>query len=96
MIDLRPDHLSLVRDILRAGAPGCEVWVFGSRAQGKAKPMSDLDLAIVCPQKTDPMLIENLRDAFDDSPLPIKVDLVDWARTDEAFRRIIEEQKIIL
>ncbi len=31
-----------------------------------------------------------LRDDFDDSDLPFKVDLVDWATTNPGFRKIIE------
>lgn len=85
-----------MQSILRTHVPDCDVWAFGSRARGTAKPMSDLDLVLQCSHPRDPMMIENLREAFDESLLPIKVDLVDWARTDDAFRNIIEQQKVIL
>jgi predicted nucleotidyltransferase len=36
-----------VRRIVDALIPGNEVWVFGSRATGRARPFSDLDLLVV-------------------------------------------------
>jgi len=51
-IDLKAGHLALVRAILCAHLPkGAKVWVFGSRATGKARRGSDLDLAIDIGQK---------------------------------------------
>jgi predicted nucleotidyltransferase len=47
LIDIRPDLWSIVRDILCRHVPRHEVWAFGSRARGKAKRYSDLDLAII-------------------------------------------------
>jgi len=35
-------------------------------------------------------------DDFVESDLPIKVDVVDWATTNEAFRRIIERDRIVV
>ena len=40
-------QLQTVLEILARCAPGCEARVFGSRYSGKAKPYSDLDLALV-------------------------------------------------
>ncbi len=38
----------------------------------------------------------DLRDAFSDSDLPFKVDLVDWAATKENFRKIIKKGYVVL
>ena len=94
-IDLRPDHLAIVRTLLQAHAPDCEVWVFGSRTQGSAKPMSDLDLAVIA-QPTDSVDLEELREAFSASSLPMKVDVVDWTGSDPSFQTIIERQKVVM
>ncbi len=37
-----------------------------------------------------------LVDDFSDSDLPWRVDVVDWATTSEAFRRIIEHDRVPL
>ena len=46
-VDIRPDHLEIVQDILREHLPmDVKVWVFGSRANWTTKDSSDLDLAV--------------------------------------------------
>lgn len=95
-IDIRPDLWPIVRDILRQHVPGCEVWAFGSRVQGRAKRYSDLDLAIVSDTKLPISVLTRLADDFSDSDLPWRVDLVDWATTGDAFRRIIERRKVVV
>jgi predicted nucleotidyltransferase len=96
MIDISPGDLKIVRDILRKHVPDREVWAFGSRAKRTAKRYSDLDLAVI----TDtPMSFEvsgALREDFSESDLPWRVDIVDWATTSEAFRRIIEQDKVVV
>jgi type I restriction enzyme S subunit len=96
MVDLRPDQLSTVRAILQAEVPECEVWAFGSRAKWTAKDSSDLDLALVTSARLPLSKLGRLREAFTDSYLPIKVDVVDIHRVSEEFRKIIESQKVVL
>src|SRR5436309_6980883 len=96
MVDLRPDQLATVRAILQAKVPECEVWAFGSRANWTAKDKSDLDLALVCPERIPLSKLGRLREAFTDSYLPITVDVVDIHGVSDEFRKIIESQKVIL
>ncbi|MCL6591561.1 MAG: nucleotidyltransferase domain-containing protein [Firmicutes bacterium] len=77
---------------LRQYLPGYEVWAFGSRVTGKAKRYSDLDLAVISNHPLDFGLLGEIRDAFSESDLPFKVDLVDWAATSPEFREIIKRQ----
>lgn len=90
MLDLAPEHLHEVRRLLRLHVPGRSVRAFGSRVQGNAKPFSDLDLAVMGETPLDFRQISALKDAFADSNLPFRVDVVDWADTSETFRGIIE------
>ena len=57
--------------------------------------MSDLDLAVIA-LPTDSVDFGELREAFGASSLPMKVDVVDWARSDPGFQKIIERQKVIV
>jgi type I restriction enzyme S subunit len=41
-------------------------------------------------------LLRDLAEAFDDSDLPWKVDLLDWADANEDFRRLIERDRVPL
>jgi len=95
-IDLSPAQLGIVLDILARLAPGREVWAFGSRARGTAKTYSDLDLAIVAAEPLTLSELAALAEAFQESALPFKVDVVDWASTAEGFRRVIEAERVVL
>ena len=96
MVDLRPDQLATVRAIIQAEVPDCEVWAFGSRAKWTAKDSSDLDLAVVAAERLPPARLGRLREAFTESYLPLKVDVVDVHRVSEEFRKIIESQRVVL
>jgi type I restriction enzyme S subunit len=95
-IDLNPHDLDIVRAILQKFVPDREVWAFGSRVKWTAKPFSDLDLAIVGDQSLPVNVVADLAEAFDESELPIKVDVVDWATTGESFRKIIQKDKVVV
>lgn len=67
-------HLAIVRNILvEAGVSLDGVAVFGSRATGRARPNSDIDLVLHGPVAET--TVELLRRRFDDSLLPVTVDL---------------------
>ena len=95
-IDLEQRLLHQVRTILQAYVPDCEVWAFGSRVGSAAKRFSDLDLAIVSAAAIPTRRLALLTNAFEESDLPIKVDVVDWQSTSPALRqRIAEHHEII-
>ena len=87
MIKLDSEQLALVKKILKEQIPEFEVRAFGSRVSGKQiKPFSDLDLAVM---SEEPMKISQravLNEAFSESNLTIKVDVVDWSEISENFR----------
>lgn len=95
-IDIGPDQWTIVRGILRRRVPAHEVWAFGSRARWTARKYSDLDLCVVGPEPLGLSLQAILAEDFAESDLPWKVDVVDWATTSEAFRKIIEGDKVVL
>jgi type I restriction enzyme, S subunit len=94
LLDIRPDHLQIVRDILQKHVPLYEVWAFGSRAKWSAKEHSDLDLCILSDKPLSFSVLGAIEDDFSESDLPWKVDVVDWATTSETFRAIIERDKV--
>ena len=96
MLDLSDQQLQLVREVLQKYAPDCEVWAFGSRINGKARSYSDLDLVIVgetaLPQRT----MNRLAEAFQESALPIRVDVLDWNALSPAFQQVILQQYVVV
>jgi predicted nucleotidyltransferase len=67
--------------------------VFGSRATGRARRYSDLDLAIDASRRLTLAEIARLNEAFSDSDLPYRVDLVDWHDIDDRWRQIIAAER---
>ncbi|RKY11325.1 MAG: nucleotidyltransferase domain-containing protein [Planctomycetota bacterium] len=97
MIDLSPGHLEIVKHILKSRAGGCEVWVYGSRVKGNARKYSDLDLVIKGKQRIQQSVLLGLKDAFGESDLPFCVDVLDWDRISDEFRkRIGEDYRVLL
>lgn len=93
-IDVPTDHRQLVLDILRAHLPqSTKAWVFGSRATGRARRYSDLDLAIDAGRRLTLDEIARVAEAFSDSDLPYRVDLVDWRCIDDRWRRMIATER---
>lgn len=93
-LDLLDGDRRIVLDILDAHlSADAKVWVFGSRATGRARRYSDLDLAIDAgrPLTLDEFAI--LRESFSDSDLPYRVDIIDWTAIDDAFRRLISTER---
>ncbi|MYC31561.1 MAG: hypothetical protein F4X64_00090 [Chloroflexi bacterium] len=96
MIDLNPNHLATVERILDGHVPECEVRAFGSRATWTAKDYSDLDLAIVGSGPLDRRTLGRLKEAFEDSELPIRVDVLDWHSISESFREVVKRDYVIV
>ncbi len=94
-IDLRKEDLEVVQQILTAHLPGRPVYVFGSRTTGRSKRASDLDLAVGGPDLTirEHALID---EAFEESDLPMCVDVVPLAQAKGVFRKRIESEWIPL
>lgn len=95
-IAVTPAEWEIVRTILQRILPQHEVWAFGSRVRRSHKPYSDLDLAVIGQSALTIEQLAALSEAFSESDLPWKVDVVDWANATEAFRQIIEAEKIIV
>ncbi|HGO5815948.1 nucleotidyltransferase family protein [Mannheimia glucosida] len=95
-LDIQPEELTIVKSILQQFVPNCPVWAFGSRVKGTSRPYSDLDLAIMTETPLTFLERDNLKEAFSESDLVWKVDIIDWASTSEEFRQIIQKKYIVI
>ena len=94
---LSDDELAAVRQILREQLPpDISVHVFGSRAGGRVKPWSDLDLVLEASGALPIALLGALAEAFEESELPWKVDLIDRKSASAEFGRLIDQSKVAL
>jgi len=94
-LSLAEKDMEIVHQLLQGIIPGRTVWAFGSRAkQTHVKRFSDLDLAVegklTWPERAE------LAEAFDESPLPIKVDVVELGLVDAEFRERIEKDFVVV
>lgn len=97
-LDLRPEWLDMIQQLLAIHLPDVEVLAYGSRVTGTAHEGSDLDLAARYPQNPH-LSVRNLgraRDVFSESNLPILVDILDWAQIPDSFRDEIARTGVII
>ena len=66
--------------------PNAEVWAFGSRVSGVARDHSDLDLVVIDEQQLPQKQYYQLQEAFQESELPIRVDVLGWHRIAPEFQ----------
>ena len=96
MIDISDIQMEEVLNILERYVPDMEVWAFGSRVKGNAKSYSDLDLLIIGDEKMSINQWGELKEAFQESDLPFRVDLLDWHQISPEFRQVIKQKYEIL
>lgn len=94
VLDLNESDAVLVRSILQQFVPNESVYVFGSRATGRTRYLSDLDLLLDRSEPLDRATMRELLDAFDESDLPIEVDVVDLSTVTDTFRRRVFAERI--
>jgi len=90
-MSLSDQELNIVANIMK-NFP--QTLLFGSRIKGTSKQFSDLDLCIK--DRITDYDYELLKEAFEESDLPFFVDLVDYNKLDESFKKIIDSQAIPL
>ena len=89
MINLDSKQFEIVANILRQFIPNKKIMVFGSRIKGTSKEFADLDLCVVGDQPLSSVELINLKEAFSNSDLPFRVDIVDWMKITQEFKDII-------
>ena len=93
-IEVSSSEWKIIEEILMTIVPNQEVLAFGSRAKFSAKPYSDLDLALKGETPLNLSSVVDLRDAFSNSDLTFKVDIVQWENISESFRKIISKNSV--
>ena len=94
-IDITAEQRDTILTLLRRHLPGTSAWVYGSRATWTSRPQSDLDLVVFAtPEKV--RRVGYLRQAFEESDLPFRVDLLVWSDIPESFRQQIERNHVVL
>ncbi len=94
-IDLSDEEYREVMALVERYIPWVEVWVYGSRVKHTAKPYSDLDMVAFASGESV-CAVADLREAFEDSYLPFRVDLFIWKEIPEEFKEVIRDEHVVL
>ncbi len=94
-IDLTAEQRKEIADLLKHHLPDTEVWAYGSRVKFTSKPSSDLDM-VAFAKKEQQMAVADLKEAFEESDLPFRVDLFIWEEVPEQFHKNIEAERVVL
>lgn len=94
-LGLKLQDLEKIYAVIKKYLPGQKVWAFGSRVTGQQlKPFSDLDLVILGNEDIEDVALVRAQNAFEESDLPIMIDLVVWKLLPQSLREQIEKSHI--
>lgn len=87
-LQLSDQHLALIRQILHRhlDVRQHQPIIFGSQASGTARQYSDVDLGFIGTLPLDKQAYIRIVDDLEESTLPYKVDVVDFATAEASFR----------
>ena len=94
-LDITAEERQTVLALLQRHLPGTAAWVYGSRVKWTSRPPSDLDL-VVFATPDQRRQVGDLREAFEESALPFRVDLFVWDDVPDSFRTRIEAEHVVL
>ena len=87
MVAIEKKHLDILKRILKKYP--YTFYAYGSRATGKNRKYSDLDL---CHKEDIPTkVILDIKEELEESNIPFRVDLVFWNDMPEGFQQLIEK-----
>ena len=97
MFGLEDRHLNFIKETLKKYIPNPEAkfYIFGSRAIGKYREYSDVDIAIDSSDLT-PTMKSKLEIEFENSTFPYEVDIVDLNNIKESFINLIQDDLVLL
>ena len=94
-IDLSTTQREAVSELLKRYLPDTEIWAYGSRINFTAKPHSDLDL-VTFSSPDQSLKVADLKEAFEESDIPFRIDLFVWDELPEPFHKNIQSEHIVM
>ncbi|WP_421902092.1 restriction endonuclease subunit S [Maridesulfovibrio sp.] len=94
-IDISSAERKIILSLIETHLPNTTVWAYGSRATWSARPKSDLDL-VAFASADQKNAVYDLKEAFEESDLPFRVDFFVWDNVPDEFRGNIERDRVVL
>ena len=81
--------------VLTALFPKAKIYLFGSRATGNNRPLSDIDIAIDAGKQLPIEAIDEAMAVMSSLNIPYKVDIVDFHHVSSIMQDLIKKEKIV-
>lgn len=87
---LNTSTTNTLKQIVRKYLPdeSYRAFIFGSRVVGNNRKFSDIDLGIHGPKSLSPKEYITIKNEFEDSDIPYRVDLVDFTNVSAKFKQV--------
>ena len=90
MISVSSEEFEIIKNILNSYIKKGKVYAFGSRYKNNNRKFSDFDIAIDMGEKLSFEFLNIVKDAFEESDLPYRVDIIDYNNISDKFKKIID------
>ena len=90
MIAASSEEFEIIIKILNAHIKKGKVYAFGSRYKNNNRKYSDFDIAIDTGEKLSFEFLNILKEAFEESDLPYRVDIIDYNNISDKFKKIVD------
>lgn len=84
-MDLEDNYKKILINIINNQISGCLIWLFGSRARKTNKSGADFDIALDAGRVLTSEEIFAIKEAIEESSLPVFVDIVDIRNVSDDF-----------
>ncbi|MBU2592626.1 MAG: nucleotidyltransferase domain-containing protein [Patescibacteria group bacterium] len=78
------------------GDSSYRIFLFGSRATGENRKMSDVDLGILGKKSIPSFVKVKIEEELENSEIPFKIDLVDFKKVSTSFRETAMKKVVYL
>ena len=93
---LEPELKAKIIRLCKAIVPDAAIWLYGSRARGKYREFSDIDLALDAGKPINFNTIAELKEILAASDIAYRFDIVDFnSISDEAFKNAVKKEMIL-
>lgn len=94
MNTIDPRYKQAIITIISRYLPTCTIYLYGSRARNTQQQGSDVDIALDNGSPIAWTIIAKIRADFEETTVPLTIDLVDVHATDAAFLAVITKDWI--
>lgn len=96
MISVSAEEYDIIINILKTYIKKGKVYAFGSRFKHNNRKFSDFDIAIDIGEKLSFEFLNILKEAFEESDLPYRVDIIDYNNISNKFKNIVDNENEII